>query len=305
MKILVYGAGAVGGFFGSRLFAAGYDVKLLGRGAHGEALRTAGLRIHTRDGKETTYAVPSVVDAQELTEAAYDFVLVGVKRGDLSEVAQDIDRVLAEDGLVVSLLNGLDAEHVLEASFGRERVVGGVLTLGSNRRGPGVLDVLFEGNTELFVLDPSQEARVDTLVNAFVQAGLRCRIGKNLAEARWRKLAWNAPFNGISALTRKTPDRCLEVPELEALTRRCIDEVLAVARAEGVNMGTYDVDKVFHFTRTELQGIVPSMLQDVLAGRPTEAEFLQGEVVNRGRQHGVDTPINESLLALITGLTSA
>jgi 2-dehydropantoate 2-reductase len=118
----------------------------------------------------------------------------------------------------------------------------------------------------------------------------------------WTKLLWNAPFNGICALTRKNAGEVLAIPELEALVRAAMHEVTAVARAEGVKLPDTIVEAMIGSTRTRFAASFPSMLQDVLAGRPTEARALQGAIVTRGDRHGIPTPVHRALLALLLGL---
>jgi 2-dehydropantoate 2-reductase len=118
----------------------------------------------------------------------------------------------------------------------------------------------------------------------------------------WTKLLWNAPFNAVCALTRKNAGQVLAVPELEALVRDAMREIAAVARAESVTIDDATIDATIAATKTKFSGSEPSMLQDVEAGRETEARALQGAVVERGTLHGISTPVHRALLALVLGL---
>jgi 2-dehydropantoate 2-reductase len=129
-----------------------------------------------------------------------------------------------------------------------------------------------------------------------------CRAHSNLRTLLWRKLLWNAPFNAICALTGKPAGAVLAVPELERLVRAAMQEVIAVGRADGADLGDGRIDDLLKVTLDKFSDSVPSMLQDVRAGRATETDALQGAVVERGRRYGIATPILATLHALMRGL---
>jgi 2-dehydropantoate 2-reductase len=143
---------------------------------------------------------------------------------------------------------------------------------------------------------------VERLAAALSNAGFACDAKRDLKRVLWTKLLWNAPFNAICALTRKSAGDVLRVPELAALVRDAMREVAQVARADGVSIDDSLIDAVLESTITKFSESVPSMVHDVLAGRPTEARALQGAIVERGILHGISTPIHSMLLSLVLGL---
>jgi 2-dehydropantoate 2-reductase len=142
---------------------------------------------------------------------------------------------------------------------------------------------------------------VERIAAEFSRAGFGCEVKPNLSKVLWTKLLWNAPFNAICALTDKTAGEVLSVPELAALVRDAMMELSRVAAADGVVIDERLIDATLDATRTKFAASVPSMLQDLRSGRPTEAFAIQGAVVRRGEQHGVPTPVHRALLALVVG----
>jgi 2-dehydropantoate 2-reductase len=118
----------------------------------------------------------------------------------------------------------------------------------------------------------------------------------------YKKLLWNAPFSALSAITGRPAGEVLAVPGLERVARAAMAEVLSVARAEGVDLGPEDAEAMVQVTRDVFGATTPSMLQDLVAGQPTEADAIQGAVVERGARNGIPTPVNQVLWALIQGL---
>lgn len=301
MKILVVGAGGVGGYYGALLARAGHDVTFVARGEHGRAMRERGLVVELPDGAITASArvLEDVKDAEGL---GVDVAIVAVKADDLGGVAAGVGAALGETGVAIPLLNGLDSEEELGQVIGRSRVVGGIAQIAARKGTPGVVHVDAPARIVLAPLEASQLPVVEHIAAEFERAGFPCDVKADLARVLWSKLLWNAPFNAICALTRKSAGEVLQVPGLEAIVRSAMLELVAVANAEGVRMEASLVEATIDATRTKFASSKPSMLQDVLAGRKTEARVLQGAVVRRGVARGVATPVLSTLYALMLGL---
>lgn len=300
MRILVAGTGAVGGYFGGRLALRGHEMIFLARGAHGARIRERGLTLSTPEGERV--ARGRVIET--LTEArglAADLTLVAVKTGSLAELVPEVGATLGPAGFAVPLENGLDSEAVLAAAVGRARVLGATTHLSCRLAGPGHVELLGGGAMTLAALEAAQVPERDRLASVLGEA-FPCRTADDLALMLWQKLLWNAPFNAICALTRLGPGQVLEDAELEALVRQAMAEVTAVARAEGVALTDTAIEPMLAFTRGLPRDAPPSMLQDVLAGRVTEASSLQGAVVTRADRHDLAVPIHRTLLALLRGV---
>ncbi|WP_437483805.1 2-dehydropantoate 2-reductase [Sorangium sp. So ce1014] len=299
MRILIVGAGAVGGYFGARLALAGEDVTFVARGAHAEAMRSRGLVVRTPSGELRT--PPLRVTSLDGARGPFDLALIAVKWPSLPAVSAKLPGLLAADGLAAPLLNGLDSEDAVAREVGESRVIASIAYMSAGLSGPGEIDTLAPTRAGLAPYRPGQEARVEAIAALLERAGIPVRRGSSYRAMLWEKMVWNAPFNAICALTGQRAGAALE--RMEDLARAAMLEVIAVARAEGAEISEATADAMIALTRAEFPLTEPSMLQDVRAGRATEVEILQGAVVERGRRAGVDTPVLRTLAALVRGLS--
>ncbi|WP_437982957.1 ketopantoate reductase family protein [Sorangium sp. So ce117] len=299
MRILVVGAGAVGGYFGARLTLAGEDVTFVARGAHAEVMRSRGLIVRTPSGELRT--PPLRVAPLDGARGPFDLALIAVKSPSLAAVSAKLAGLLAADGLAAPLLNGLDSEDVVARDVGAPRVIAAIAYMSSGVAGPGEIETLAPTRAGLAPYRPGQEARVEATAALLERAGIPVRRGADHRAMLWEKMVWNAPFNAICALTGQRAGVVAE--RMEDLTRSAMLEVIAVARAEGAEISEATADAMLALTRSEFPLTEPSMLQDVRAGRATEVDILQGAVVERARRAGVDTPVLRTLATLVRGLS--
>lgn len=316
MKTLVIGAGGVGGWFGAQLARAGLNVTIAARGAHGRALREQGLLVHTGEASPARTpegalvgAAPGrvrfahvVASADELQER-YDLILLAVKWPELEAACDPLPNLLRYDGVVVPLLNGLTSEDVVAQYVGAQRTIAGVAYMSAGLLEPGSIYVHGHTRLGLAAYRPGQDGDVERVAALFADAGVSVQQSPDYRALLWQKMVWNAPFNGICALTQKPAGVCAE--QLEPLVKRAMLEVIAVAAAEGVVLPAQLADAMLRVTREEFPLTEPSMLQDVKRGRPTEVDILQGEVVRRASALGLDVPVLASLAGLIRCLSGA
>lgn len=289
MKWAVMGAGAVGGYYGGMLARAGHEVVLVGRPAHVQAIRARGLRLQTA-------AFDEQVAVQAHTEpaavAGADVVLCCVKSADTEAAARAMRPHLRADALVLSLQNGVDNAERLRTVLTQE-VLPAVVYVATEMAGPG--HVRHHGRGEL-VIGPSP--RSAGLVEAFGAAGVPVQVSDNVAGALWAKLVLNCAYNALSAIARLPYGRLVQGEGVAEVMRDVVDECLAVARAEGV---TLPGDA--HEAVRRLAGTMPaqysSTAQDLARGKPSEIDHLNGLVVRRAAVHGVATPVNRALWALV------
>jgi 2-dehydropantoate 2-reductase len=302
MRILVIGAGGVGGYLGARLTKAGCDVTFVARGAHGQALRERGLTVRGPGGDER-FELGRVVEHPRALEGPFAVVLIAVKWPGLPEACDELQRLLAPDAVALPLLNGLSSEDVVASYVGAQRTLAAVAYMSAGILEPGV--VYAHGNTRvgLAAYRPGQEAWLKQLEQIFGAAQVPVRTHFDYRAMLWEKMVWNALFNAICALTRQRAGAAAE--RLSGLVREAMREVILVARADGVQMPDMMMDVMLQVTRTEYPETEPSMLQDVRAGRATEVDILQGAVVERGAALGVATPVMRTLADLVRGLAVA
>jgi 2-dehydropantoate 2-reductase len=295
MRFLVIGAGGVGGYVGAKLIAAGEDVTIAARGAHGTALRERGLTIRGPNGDALT-PFPKVLEVSALT-GQFDVVLVAVKFPGLPEACDELQRVLTPDGVVLPLLNGLSSEDVVASYVGAQRTIAAVAYMSAGLLGAGQIYVHGNSRLGLAAYRPGQEEWVQKLAKCFDKAKIPVRVHADYRVMLWEKMVWNAPFNAICALARKASGPVVEAqPEL---VRDAMLEVIKVARADGAMLPEAMADVMMQLTKKEYRETEPSMLQDLRAGRPTEVEILQCAVAERAAALGVAAPIMKTLAALI------
>ena len=315
MRICVYGAGAVGGYFGAELCAAGHEVTLIARGAHLAAMRENGLRL--RIGGEERVVHPRCTDDPSQVPPHQDYVIVALKAHSAPAAADGIAALLGPDTAVVTAVNGvpwwyfygLDGalrDRRIESidpggrqwdEIGPERAIGCVVYPAVELVAPGVVEHI--SDNKLTIGEPSGERseRARRLCAALVEAGFKAPLRPQIRNEIWTKLWGNLAFNPISALTHATLEEIAGHPEIRAVVRGMMVEAEAIARAIGVRF-PIDVD-----ARIAAAGAVgahrTSMLQDVLAGRPMEVEALLGAVAEIGSMVGVAAPSIAIVLALI------
>ncbi len=292
MKIAVMGAGAVGCYYGGMLARAGYDVTLIGRAPHVAAIRAAGLRLETRafDAR-----VPLGASTEAASAAGAALVLCCVKSSDTEAAGAQLAPHLAEGAVVLSLQNGVDNAPRLEATLGR-RVIATVVYVGTEMAGAG--HVLHHGRGELVLGAAPEAAEIAALLSA---AGIPASVSPDVVGELWAKLILNCAYNALSAITRLPYGVLRQQVGVEGAMRDVVAECLAVARASGVTVPGDAWEAVERIARTVPQQY-SSTAQDVMRGKPSEIDHLNGFVVREGARLGVPTPVNRVLHAAVRGI---
>ena len=300
-RIVVVGAGGVGGYFGGALARAGYPVALLARGAHLEAIRARGLEVRTPEGPFTV-AVEASDDVSALGPA--DLAIVAVKTYSLGEVLAAA-RVLAEKGAaVLPLLNGVEAAEILVASgVPKESVLGGLAQISAARVAPGVVEKksTFQ-NVTLGELSGGPSERAERIAKALRDAGAQARVSEDITADLWRKFAFIAPMAAACGLARTPIGPVREAPHGRLLLERAVREVLAVGRARGVALAEDDAARILEGLGAAIK---PSFLLDLEGGGSTELDDLSGAVARLGREAGVETPVHDTAVAALAAGAAA
>ena len=297
MRIAIAGSGALGLYYGSMLQKAGNDVHFLLRRDY-EAIVTKGLVVHSVNGD---YRLPEVKGYRQPEEIGkVNLVLVGLKTFANHRFRELIEPLVGRDTLILTLQNGLGNEEELAEIFGNERVMGGVAYLLSNRGEPGALHHLGEGRVILGGLFPGDMKKVEKVAPVFQAAGIECRVVSDLKKAKWEKLAWNIPFNGICALAKKPVNEILGMETSRLLVTDMMREVIDAANAQGLekDISVSFAGKLVNFSMG-MGDYKPSMLIDRIEGRPLELEAIFGKPLAAGKNKGVDMPRVETLFALL------
>ena len=291
MKIAIYGAGGLGGYYGARLAGAGNDVAFIARGAHLEAIRKRGLQISSPLG-DMHLPNPTATD-DPADVGPVDLVVVAVKTWQIPEVAAAMGPLLDRDTVVLPFLNGVEASDELAAVIGPERVLGGLSKVFSKIASPGVIHH-FTAN--VFVafgeLDGTDSERVRSLLEVFSAAGVDAEASPAIRVELWKKLLLVSSWAGLGALARSPMGVVREEPEIRSLIGRSMEEGLAVARATGHDIDLSYKDEMWAFYRTMPAGATASMQRDIIDGRPSELDAWNGAVCRFGVRAGVETPVH-------------
>ena len=270
MKILVMGAGAIGAYFGARLQQAGEDVVYCARGENLRVLRERGLDITSIRGDLRLGPVVATDDPRQF--APYDLILFCVKVYDTEAAAAQIRGCLAPGGAILTLQNGVENEDRLTALFGAGSVMGGNARVGVELTAPGKIVHQTTGTIEFGELDGIITPRADAIAQAMRRAGIFGALSTNIRASRWDKLMWNAAFNTVTTLTRRTVGEVLDDPEGYALVRNLMMEVRAAAAADGVELSGERIAQILTHSDRNLRPLKTSTLQDLERGKPLEVE---------------------------------
>ena len=315
MKYAIYGAGSLGTVLGAFLTKTGVPVQLVNRNrAHVEALRKGGARISGT--MEMTVPVEALFP--EEMKGPYDIILLMTKQLHNQEVVTFLKPMLAEDGVIVTLQNGIPEPGVAKI-VGPERTVGCVVEWGANLAGPGHSVLTSAPDALSFHMGGMAGVSREKLdrVKALLEHMCPVVIEENLIGARWSKLLINATFSGLGTVVGGTFGDVSNVPLPRKIAVRCMKECIDAGRASGAVFAPVqgkDVTKLFDY-RSPLKrrfaellvpiamkkhvGIIPSMLQDIRNGKPCEIDAINGVVCAIGRQYGVPTPINDRIVELV------
>jgi 2-dehydropantoate 2-reductase len=303
MKIAVFGAGGVGAFFGGLLVRGGADVHFVARGAQLEALRSRGILI--RSLRLGDVAIPSVqAESDAARIGPCDLVLVCVKAHQTPQILDDLAALVGARTTLVTLQNGVESDEPLAARFGPERVVPGVVYVGATVDEPGVVSHVAAGTIAIGVREGGDASRLAAVAAALAVSGQPVKVVQDIQAERWLKLLWNASFNPVSAIAERTPRELVDVPSARQLLIDLMQEVIAVARAQGIALAPGAIDDQLAWTE-RASAIRTSMMVDRSRGRGMEIDALVGVVVRKGREYGVPTPCSQAMFALLQAIAAA
>ncbi len=298
LRLAVYGAGGVGGYFGGLLALAGHEVHFIARGTHLEALRQKGLTVQSAHGDFTVRPALATDDPAEV--GPVDCVLVAVKHHHLPDALPRLPALVGPETTVAPLLNGIDAhEHLIQA-VGPEPVIGGLCAVVSCIQAPGVIRQVSQiRRVVLGELDGRRSRRVERLVQALAGSGAEAIHADDIHAALWTKFLFIASLGAVTALSGATCDQVMATAPTRLLFRQAMEEVAALAHARGVGLREDVVERWMRSTAALGPGSTTSMQRDVAEGRPFELEAFSGTVVRLGKEAGVPTPLHAAFYALL------
>ncbi len=297
MRIAVYGAGGVGGYFGGRLAQSGADVHFIARGAHLQALREHGLTVRSVKGDFQVRA-PATDDPADVGPC--DFVLFCVKTFDTDAAAARLGPLVGEGTAVLSLQNGVENEDKLARAVGDDHVMGGAAFIFAEIAEPGVI-VHTGGPTSITFgeLDGHASQRAQRLLALCEHAGFGAELSASITTVLWAKLAFICAQAGMTAAVRLPIGEIRTADAAWTAFGRLVAEVCAVAEADGNPVPQAAQDRALALAQAAEPGSFSSLHDDLVAGRRMELEALHGFVVRRAAQHGLAVPLSEAVYAIL------
>ncbi len=289
MRILVIGAGAVGGYFGGRLAAAGRDVTFLVRSARAEQLRRDGLRIVSEHG-DLTMPVKTVRAGD--IDGPYDVIVFGVKAFALEAAMEDFAPAVGAGTMILPLLNGMRHMDALVGRFGEAPVLGGMTRVSTDLDGEGrivqlgpIQDVTYGER------DGTITERVKVLDAAMRGAGFDARLSGEVMTAMWQKWVVLASLAAITCMMRGSIGAVAAMPEGVATANGMVDECAAIAAAEGHATAEKALANIRERLTEQGSALEASMFRDIKKGAPVEVEHIIGDLLRRGAAHDLATPL--------------
>ena len=289
MRVLVVGAGAIGGYFGGRMLQAGRDITFLVRPRRATELAAAGLVIKSPNG-DVTLKNPPTVQADRLNEK-FDVILLSCKAFDLDDAIKSFAPAVGPQTAIVPLLNGILHLDVLDRKFGRERVLGGLCAIA----------VTLNEHREVVHLNPMQSLtfgerdgtmsdRVRAIAEVMASGKFGAVASEHIIQEMWEKWAFLASLAASTCLMRTSVGNILASPGGKDFILGMFDECKAVATAEGYAPRAPFLERTLGMLTTEGSPLTASMFRDIKAGAPVEADHVIGDLIARGDADKVPVP---------------
>jgi 2-dehydropantoate 2-reductase len=299
MRIAAMAAGAVGGYFGARLAAAGHDVFFIARGAHRDAIAKNGLTIESVLG-DLHLPKPNVT-ADPVAVGPVDIVLFAVKLWDTETAAEQACPLVGENSRVITLQNGVDAVERIAPILGVEQTTGGVASISAEIAAPGVIKHTSQLAKMRF---GHPDRRPDEMLNAFAGAGkaakLDIALSPDIGRELWQKFIYLTALAGATASLRSPIGPIVADPELRDFFRTLMEEAFAVGKAKGIALDPAFLDDRMNFVVNEIEpDRKASMAYDLERGNRLELDWLAGKVRALGRTLGIPTPASDAVYIVL------
>ncbi|HEY7247385.1 MAG TPA: 2-dehydropantoate 2-reductase [Xanthobacteraceae bacterium] len=298
MRVAVMAAGAVGGYFGARLAAAGHEVAFVARGAHRDAMRREGLRIESSLGNVHLEDLNVSNDPKEV--GPVDVVIFAVKLWDTEAAGEQTRALVGARTRVITLQNGVDSVERLAPVLGDDATIGGATYVVTTIARPGVIR---HTGTIARIRCGRLDRRSDPVLAGYVEemkaAKLEITLSDDMLVDLWKKFVLLSGTSGITAGTRQTLGVIRDDPDMRALLYKLMQETTAVGRAAGVGFPPgfpAELDRAVAGFAPDMRA---SMANDLAAGNRLELDWLAGKVVALGRKYGIATPAQEAVYAIL------
>jgi 2-dehydropantoate 2-reductase len=303
-KVVVVGAGAMGGLFGGLLAEGGLDVTLVDAWPeHIARIKDKGIRI-VGVGGDRDIKVKATTDGREIKAA--DVVLFQCKAFANESAANSVKHLFGDGTVAITFQNGLGNEQALGAILGAENVIGGLTAQAGLAEGPGIVRNFGDLPTHIGEFGGGLSDRTVAIAKAFTAHGLPVTASAEIKREKWKKLLGNVALGAISAVTDMRSVEIMRIPELQEIVFRAVDEAAAVAKHEGVALDVAEARSVL-MKLVDVSGggtgnSKSSMREDIIRKRPTEIDTIHGAVARLARQHNVPVPTIDTMVAMVKGL---
>ena len=289
MKILILGAGGIGGYFGGRLAAAGADVTFLVRPARAAQLAQQGLVVKSPFG-DLKLAVKTML-AEQLT-SGYDVIMITPKAYDLDAALAAVAPAVGANSAMLPFLNGMRHIDVLKSRFGPERVLGGIAYIAATLNAEGEVMHLNRLHKLAFgELDGKRSTRCDALAAVMAKTKFNSALSDNISLDLWEKFVFLTTLAGMTCLMRASVGAIMQARDGEAQMLEMLEECHKVAAASGYTPRPQALETSRKMLTERGSGFTASMLRDIERGGPTEGEHIVGDMLHRAEQHGIAAPL--------------
>ena len=299
MRIAAMAAGAVGGYFGGRMAAAGHDVFFIARGAHRDAIARNGLKVESVHG-DLHLPKPNVTD-DPAKVGPVDIVLFAVKLWDTETAAAAARPLLGPDSRLITFQNGVDSVERISSVLGAERTVGGAAYIATTIASPGVIKHTSQFATIRFGrADKKPDATLNTFVDAGKAAKLDIALSADIERELWQKFIFLTAMAGSTASLRSPIGPIIADSELRGFFRALMEEAFAVGKARGVALNPAYLDERMNFVTSKVEpGMKASMAHDLERGNRLELDWLAGRVRALGHELGIPTPASDTVYTVL------
>ena len=302
--IVVVGAGGMGALFGAILQDGGLTVTLVDSNKeHVNTISNKGLFIEGYGG-DRTVSVPAQIDTTSINQA--DVILFQCKAHGTRDGARSIRHLVDNGAVCISFQNGLGNEEVIAEEVGPENVLGGLTAMAGYMWSPGHIQDFSRVPSYIGEMHGGLTERAEQIADAFTRAGLETHASTNIRQDIWKKLLGNVAMSAASGITNLTSATCLQIPTLRETSIRALDEALAVAASQGIELSREAAIEGMEFI-SQPGGTgdnKSSLCVDILNQRPSEVEYIYGTVIALAKEAGVPTPTLDTLASLVRGIES-
>jgi len=297
MKVVIFGSGGVGGYFGGKLAQVGEDVTFIARGEHLKAIQASGLKVSSVQGDFLIHPAQATDSTESI--GAVDLIILATKAWQLDSAIEQIRPLIGENTAILPLLNGMEHIDILVSAFGKEHVLGGLCRISTfveeagHIRHMGIQPIISFGE-----LDNTKTKRIEAIHKIFSKIeNITAEIPADIHTAMWEKIILISSTSGVGAVSRMPINQCRDIPEFRNMLIQAMHETENVARARGALIAGDLVDGIMKRIDATPTGMLTSMQKDIMEGRPSELDNQIGAVIRIGKTVNIPTPVHEKIYA--------